>query len=79
MTQFTLRTCYFDFRKARVKSSLDGVTWSPCDKFELCYTLKHIEYYKYLYAYETFTYKGCKESLLNEFQKYNFPNVHIIK
>lgn len=71
--------CFYDFRKPRVKLSLDGDIWSVMDKFDITYDLRHINFYKYMYAYETYTYRECKDALLDELEHNNFLNVTILR
>lgn len=69
---------HFDFRRARVRGSKDGKTWKIEDKFGLAYILKHIDFYKYLYADDIYSYRELKGCLLEELQEAKYPNVHII-
>lgn len=75
---YNLRTTHFDFRRARIRGSHDGKTWRIEDKLGVCYILQHINYYKYLYAYEIHSYPELKQMLLDELKEAKYPNVHII-
>lgn len=75
---FTLNTTHFDFRRARVRVSKDGKTWKIEDKFGLSYILTHIDFYKYHFAHDIYSYRELKECLLEELQEAKYPNVHII-
>lgn len=75
---YSLKTTHFDFRRAKVRGSQDGKTWRIEDKFSVCYILQHIDYYKYLYAYEIHSYPELKLMLLDELKEAKYPNVNII-
>ena len=77
-TSYSLRTTHFDFRRARIRGSQDGKAWRIEDKFGVCYILQHIDYYKYLYAYDIHNYPELKQMLLDELKEAKYPNVHII-
>lgn len=77
-TRYDLRTTHFDFRMSRVRGSQDGKTWRIEDKFGICYILQHIDYYKYLYAYNIYNYRELKQMLLDELKEAEYPNVKLI-
>ena len=71
-------TTHFDFRRAMVRGSNDGKEWRILDKYTLHVILKHIDFYKYLYADQLHTYKELKQILLNELKDAKYENVVII-
>ena len=75
---YNLKTTHFDFRRARIRGSQDGKTWRIEDKFGVSYILQYIDYYKYLYAYEIYSYPELKQILLDELKEAKYPNIHII-
>lgn len=76
--KYTLETTKFDFRRARVRGSKDGKIWRIEDKFGICYILRHIDFYRYLYADSIYKYEECKAYLLKELKEAKYPNVEII-
>ena len=77
-TLYNLRTTHFDFRRAKIRGSQDGKTWHIEDKFGVCCILQHIDYYKYVYAYEIYGYPELKQMLLDELKEAKYPNIYII-
>lgn len=75
---YTLKTTQFDFRRARVRGSQDGKTWRIQDKYALYYILRHIDFYKYIYADQVYSYEELKQCLLKELKEAKYENVKII-
>lgn len=75
---YTLKTTQFDFRRARVRGSQDGKIWRIQDKYELYYILRHIDFYKYIYADQVYNYEELKQCLLKELKEAKYENVKII-
>lgn len=75
---YTLKTTQFDFRRARVRGSQDGKTWRIQDKFALYYILRHIDFYKYMYADQICNYEELKQHLLKELKEAKYENIKII-
>lgn len=75
---YTLKTTQFDFRRARVRESQDGKTWRIQDKYSLYYILRHIDFYKYMYADQICKYEELKQYLLKELKEAKYENVKII-
>ena len=75
---YTLKTKHFDFRRARVRGSIDGKEWRIEDKYSLYYILRHINFYKYMYADQIYTYEELKQLLLKELKEAKYENVVII-
>ena len=76
--KYDLTSTYFDFRRAKIRCSKNGEKWYIKDKLGVCYILQHIDYYKYLYAYNIYNYPELKQMLLDELKEAKYPNIHII-
>lgn len=75
---YTLKTTQFDFRRARVRGSQDGKIWRIQDKYALYYILRHINFYKYIYADQVYNYEELKQCLLKELKEAKYENIKII-
>lgn len=76
---YELRTTNFDFRRARVRGSVDnGKTWKIRSIYDLAYYLEHIDYEKYQYCGEMYVYQTLKDMLLTELKEAKYPNVKLI-
>lgn len=71
-------TTHFDFRRAKVRGSKDGKEYRILDKFSLYETLRHINFYKYMYTDQLHTYNELKQILLDELKDAKYENVVII-